>query len=306
MCPPRFGELLRVVEEVAEHLADARRVPGDPRFFRGVHGEGQALLLAGPAVILGGLADDRGHVTGREAHLDLPSRHARDVEQIVEQPAHVVHLAVDDLGRPRQRAVGARRQLEDIDGAAQRRQRVSELVRQHRQELVLVSLGSRSLVPRAALGGDVRQRRVPADGVPFGVAHGGAPHAVPQHGAVAADQAALRFDGLGAGGVVRPMGAEDVEIRLVHEASPVEAMGFFEGVAVERVPPPIGRDGRLVRIHHQEQRGGRLRPRLEMLEGYTERRRARSGRCVRRPVPLSSHWHPPGAGERNGSQPSPA
>ena len=48
-----------------------------------------------------------------------------------------LHLAVDDVGRPGQLRVGRRDAADHLDRVADRRQRVAQLVRQHREELVL-------------------------------------------------------------------------------------------------------------------------------------------------------------------------
>ena len=48
---------------------------------------------------LDGMGDDRVEVDGLLAELDLPARDPRDVEQVFEQPGHVLDLPPGDLER---------------------------------------------------------------------------------------------------------------------------------------------------------------------------------------------------------------
>ena len=73
--------------------------------------------------------------------LELAARDARDVEQVVEQQRHVLHLALDDLAAPLALALVGGVRIEDAHGVADRRQRIAQLVRQRRQELVLAAIG---------------------------------------------------------------------------------------------------------------------------------------------------------------------
>ena len=85
----------------------------------------------------------------RVRELDLAARDARDVEQVVDQPHQVLDLALDRsrglaaiAGSGRRAGMPSR-----CSGVADRRQRIAQLVRQHRQELVLAPVGDRA-VPR--------------------------------------------------------------------------------------------------------------------------------------------------------------
>jgi hypothetical protein len=74
-------------------------------------------------------------------------RDARDVEKIVDQPHHVVELPVhraDDAGRVRRQV---RQPEQVVDAGAERRERIAQLVRQRRDEgvLLLVRLAERGL-----------------------------------------------------------------------------------------------------------------------------------------------------------------
>ena len=70
---------------------------------------------------------------GRLPELDLSLGDARDVEEVIHEPRHVAHLALDDL------VLGSRgsARAQEREGGRDRGERVAELVRQHREELVL-------------------------------------------------------------------------------------------------------------------------------------------------------------------------
>src|SRR4051812_7996011 len=67
------------------------------------------------------------------AQLDMATRDARDVEQVVDQASEVARVSLDDLA-----LVGDRRMMrEQFDGGQDRRERIAQLVPQHREEAVL-------------------------------------------------------------------------------------------------------------------------------------------------------------------------
>ena len=78
--------------------------------------------------------------------LDLAARDARDVEQVVDEPGEVVDLALDDLATRGSSSPAHAHQLERGDD---RRERIAELVAEHREELVL---------PLLRLASDLRRR----------------------------------------------------------------------------------------------------------------------------------------------------
>lgn len=92
--------------------------------------------------------DDRPHLfdgVGRYAvgiehfhvELDEPLRHARHVEQIVDQAGHVLHLPRDDLARFTDAPRIAGRGAHQLRGARNRRKRIAQFMRQHREKLIL-------------------------------------------------------------------------------------------------------------------------------------------------------------------------
>ena len=94
---------------------------------------------------------------------DAAARDARDVEQVVEQPRHVVGLARDDRARLAAGVVGPLRVVEHAGGAEDRGQRIAQLVRQHRQELLAPPHAVLNLLLRLAPLGDVEERHDRAD-----------------------------------------------------------------------------------------------------------------------------------------------
>ena len=64
--------------------------------------------------------------------LDLAAGDARDVEQVVDEPRQVPDLAVDDRLRPARLLAAGRGALEDVEAVADGRERVAQLVGEHR------------------------------------------------------------------------------------------------------------------------------------------------------------------------------
>src|SRR5690606_30860493 len=80
----------------------------------------------------------------------------RRLVQIVRQANEMLDLAVDDVDD--RRGCRAGRAPEQVDTAPERRERISELVRERREELVLVPVGLAQRLLEALVLGDVRQR----------------------------------------------------------------------------------------------------------------------------------------------------
>ena len=103
---------------------------------------------------------DRGDQAVREvqallAQLQLAARDARDLQQVVEQPRHVLDLAVDDVLRPLQLRLGRVRRLADPRRVTDRRERVAQLVGEGREELVLAPVRRAQRVLGTFARGDV-------------------------------------------------------------------------------------------------------------------------------------------------------
>ena len=137
---PRGCELARVVQQVADHLHEA---PGVATHGEGPRGELRrqpqpCRLDAGP----GSPPPPRATISAKSQRCALqhePAHHdARDVEQVVDQPRQVAHLAVDHLERVRAGPVERAGHAEDLRRVANRPERVAQLVAEHREEGVLV------------------------------------------------------------------------------------------------------------------------------------------------------------------------
>ena len=72
---------------------------------------------------------------------DLALGGAGDVDQLLHQPAEPADLALEDLAQADQDRVAVLEGAQDAGGVGDRRQRIAQLVREHRQELALAPLG---------------------------------------------------------------------------------------------------------------------------------------------------------------------
>ncbi len=135
-------ELRGIGEEIHDHLLQARGV--------GAHVDGSVRHRHGQPVLaplqersggLHGLRDEPRHVRGDQLQLDGAAGDARDVQQVIDQPGHVLDLPFDDgphTGRDAGVALGER---EELRGGPDRGERRAELVREHREELVFPPVG---------------------------------------------------------------------------------------------------------------------------------------------------------------------
>ena len=143
MWPPSRRVLRRVGEQVREHLPHARGIA------QHAHRRPRACDTRTwwpLAFDQGATCSSASRTASREVHLAhvqrrLAVRDARDVQQVVDQVRHVLHLAFDDFAG-RAHAVGiARREAQQRCGGGDRRQRVAQFVRERRQEPVLALVG---------------------------------------------------------------------------------------------------------------------------------------------------------------------
>jgi hypothetical protein len=128
----------RVVEHVADDLRKPDRIAGHGDGVRG-HGHRQALALAFDAVPLHlhRLLERVAQIHRHTLEVDQPAADPRHVEQIVEQARQVARLASDQTACPvllRPHRVGPLQHGEGVDDDAHG---IAQLVRQHREELVL-------------------------------------------------------------------------------------------------------------------------------------------------------------------------
>ena len=73
--------------------------------------------------------------------LDLAAPDSGDIEEVVDESDRVLQLTVGDLARPVAVVLGGPRRPEELEGVADRGERVPQLVRERREELVLATVG---------------------------------------------------------------------------------------------------------------------------------------------------------------------
>jgi hypothetical protein len=125
----------RVGHDVGQHLLQPHRVTVDPDRLRG----DRDLAIDCRIVGEGGddLANHHADVDWLAIELEFSGRDAFNVDQVVDQVGNVIDLSCDHLVRPSRGLQGAARDLEQSGGAADRAQRVPQLVRELGQEFVL-------------------------------------------------------------------------------------------------------------------------------------------------------------------------
>ena len=112
-----------------------------------------------------GLREDRGELLRRPPQLDAALCDPRDIEQVVDQPRQMRDLALHEVHRLFHLWIVGQLSGQDLACVADRRERISQLVREHRQELILApvrllqnlgaALGFRRVVRDAEHGLDV-------------------------------------------------------------------------------------------------------------------------------------------------------
>jgi hypothetical protein len=154
--PLRPAEFERVVDQVPHHLLQPLPVAVDDERLVGAHELDAHLLVTGSgAQRLGRLAHHLTQIDGRALDGEAAVDDARDVEQLVDELALRVAAPADRL----QRAHLGRRveppRLQQLHPADDRGQRRAQLVRDHRQEVILgLARQLGRLARRQLLGGE--------------------------------------------------------------------------------------------------------------------------------------------------------
>ena len=86
------------------------------------------------------MGDDLGELDRLLLQHDLALADPRDVEELVHQPRELRHLAVDHVARHDEALLGGGDAAHELHGVLDRRERIPQLVREHRQELVLAAV----------------------------------------------------------------------------------------------------------------------------------------------------------------------
>ncbi len=142
----RCGVLGGIVEQVGEDLREAHHVRLQHDRLRGKrHRE---LVLRGvdqrPARLERGV-DHRCEIDRLLTQLDLAQRDSGHFHQVVDQPRHVADLPIHHLQDTRP-ALAELRQPQHADRVADRRERIAQLMREHREERVLAPVGFLALL----------------------------------------------------------------------------------------------------------------------------------------------------------------
>jgi hypothetical protein len=205
---PALGRELRgVVQQVRQHLRQPVDVAGHDEPDRARDAQ---LVAARLDQRHRGLDRARHHVAQLDRmpfDHDLALRDAADVEQVVDEPRQVRDLPLDHAGGPPHAVGRERRRQQQVRGVADRRERIAQLVREHREELVhALRVGLESL-DALALGHVARDLREAAQ-VAVVVAQRGQHHVGPEVGAVLADAPTFLLEAAGV--------ARDLELALRH------------------------------------------------------------------------------------------
>jgi hypothetical protein len=155
--PPGVRVGGRVGEQVGDDLAEPERIGVDQEAGgRHLHGERVRPPLHQGARDLEGSGHHGGELDELPAQLDLAAGDPRHVHQVVDQPPHVLCLAADDRALPQ--GTGIRAVVHQLEGGGDGRERVAQLVAEHREELVLAPIGLGEPAQRlGALRGEVAE-----------------------------------------------------------------------------------------------------------------------------------------------------
>ena len=172
--PSAFGRELRGIrDEVADDLLDAHRIRADRQAARA---RGAPRSHAPRAdhrrqARLGRRCDRRIEIERAHLEMDLAELQPRYVEQIVDEPRHVRHLTIDQVAGLDEARSSIIEALHDVDGVAHRRERIAQLVREHREKLVALAQRARraargARAPRTADAARAGPRAPPTRGSP--------------------------------------------------------------------------------------------------------------------------------------------
>ena len=151
------GEAHRVRDQVGDDLVEPLRVGAHPHRVR-LDVDRVTSELAGTGQDAHGLADAHLEVHRAARQHDVAAGNAREVEQVADQPPEVGDLVADRAARAVRDRVVTADAIEHAHRADDDRERVAQLVAQHRQELVLRPVGALRL---GARGLGPRQQRLP-------------------------------------------------------------------------------------------------------------------------------------------------
>ena len=146
----------RVVEEIGEDLREPYRVAVDrERLGRQIEPELMMRRLDEAAAGLDRAPQHDRDLDSLLAELDFATSDAGHLEEVVDEPHHVVDLALHELAHPLRVRMVACCEPQDVQRIADRSERIAQLVREDRQELVLAAVGLLERLLGALAIGDV-------------------------------------------------------------------------------------------------------------------------------------------------------
>jgi hypothetical protein len=149
--PTGRGVLRGVDQQVRDDLREPRQVAFEGnRLRRQIDRQRVARSIDDRLRDLDRTLDDRRKLQRFTPQMELAARHARDVEQVVEQVRHLRHLPIDDVAAPDHLRVALGGAAQHLDRIADRRERVAQLVRERRDEVVLLRDRLGAAPPRRA------------------------------------------------------------------------------------------------------------------------------------------------------------
>ena len=152
----RCAVLGRVIEEIRQALDEARTIPMHMQRLPGsVHPQLVKFFVHERLDHLDGRLDDLPDLEGFRFENNPASRDPRDVEEVVEQVGQVLTLPRDHRSQRAQLGIGADFSGEKHCCVAYRRQRISQLMREHREELILLAIGPAQCLMRSPALGDI-------------------------------------------------------------------------------------------------------------------------------------------------------
>ena len=151
-------ELQGVVEQVFDDLRDPDRVDIDHQLAIGQRNlQAPPPCLRDQPIRIGGSACDLNQVGPLELHLQASGRDSRDIKQVIDQSGHMRHLSLEDR-HDRTCHSGHVDRSQKLERIADRCQRVAQFVGQHRQEILLATIGLINRDFGQALPGDIKRR----------------------------------------------------------------------------------------------------------------------------------------------------
>ena len=253
--PPFPRRVLRcVADQDSEHLLDALGIAFDAQpLARQVDDELLPAIANQRGVPGRRPLHDRRHVDRIPAQLQGAAVDARQVEQVVDEPREARTIALDDLLRASDaRIVSARHALQQLDRAADRRERVAQFMGERREERSLALLENAERRGGFLALGDVETRADIAGKLARAVEARRAVIEYPAIDAVVATQPVFERERFFRIERIRERGLARSEILRMEARRPAVALLLVDRAAGEREPCTVDVDVAARRIGHPQ------------------------------------------------------